>query len=252
MKRILSLLLVLTFVLTGCSQSSKNQTSKEQQKSKYEEVTAFAKSDQEAYVLWVDYLNENLKSVHCEVIRTREGETDVITRKQDLWKKDDGIWSYSKLLNDNFYQETFTTSQHCYLVTAQKGDKPSDGLETVENQRLQMSWFEKEFDNMKVEKTENNGTITFVIEYSAEDIDANGNTVKIPYRNEYEVNQDAMPVSMQSLALDADGNVDKQYDIYKNNYSNYNQNNEVNEETIIEAMKNSASMSFEDIKEKGL
>lgn len=249
MKKLLTLFMMTVFVLTGCSSSSNTNdpSTSDQQQSKIEEITTSSKSDQEAYTLWIDYLNENLKSMRSETTRIRKNEDNLVTSIQEQWKKDDGIWIHRKNLDENWFRETIMTTHNKSMLTAYRSTDQKNQYKEVEKANLETSWFSKELDHMKVKKTVNEDLTTFKVYYTMVGPNSSGEQTDLPYVDEIVVNKDAMPVSFQSLQLDDNNNIIEEYDVYKTVYSHYNEVNELDEDAVVKAMKAKESQSYQDI-----
>lgn len=248
MKKYLMLFMAFVFILSGCSQSDTDNS--KTQVSKLEEITSQAKSDQEAFELLVDSFNDNVKTMKCQVIRSREGEEDMITGVINFWKKDDGIWSYRKQLDETTYHEILLTTNHKSSVYCYNFENTESKYGEIPNAKLDSGYFRKDLDNMKVEKSDKDGETMYIVHYTFEGPDETGKNVDLPCVGEYVVNKDGLFTSYTDYQVDSDGKRIEHYDLYKSVYSDYNTDIPLDEEEIVNTMKSIEKKSYQDMKKE--
>lgn len=240
MKKVLSLLLMVVILLSGCSQTSK-----------YEELTKDAKDDQEVYQLVIDYINENLTSQVCETkVKTSDGQ-DYGKGKAFLWKDGNDICRYSQLSASDMYQEYIVTKDVRGYLFAYHIDGIDDTAQYYELSKeegsLNKEWYNRDLENATLKKEEKDGCVVFVVDRTFVGDDLHNEDYKTYIRYEMTVNKDVMITSMKWYAIDENGNVLNNEYVYEEKYSDFNGNASMNEELINNDMKAMDGRSFEEV-----
>lgn len=119
-------------------------------------------------------MNANLKSAKYEVTRIRKGEKDVITKKGERWNQNGVMYLHSQSLDEDRYAENFEPAENVCYLNAYAIEDQKNSYKELKNDSVEKSWFHKEYDNMKVEKSVKDEITTFRIYYTYNGVNEKG------------------------------------------------------------------------------